>query len=81
MARNTSVVLGEHFDNYIEEQISKGRYRSVSELIRDALRRLEKSDKQEEFLDRLDDIELAKIVEERRGQNEIAVDFDVTAHF
>ena len=76
MARNTSVVLGEHFDNYIEEQISKGRYQSVSELIRDAVRRLEKADKREEFLDRLDDIELAKIVEERRGQKEIAVDFD-----
>ena len=76
MARNTSVVLGEHFDNYIEEQISKGRYQSASELIRDAVRRLEKADKREEFLDRLDDIELAKIVEERRGQKEIAVDFD-----
>ena len=76
MARNTSVVLGEHFDNYIEEQISKGRYQSASELIRDAVRRLEKADKQEEFLDRLDDIELAKIVEERRRQKEIAVDFD-----
>ncbi|UYM13937.1 type II toxin-antitoxin system ParD family antitoxin [Endozoicomonas euniceicola] len=76
MARNTSVVLGKYYDQFVEEQVNTGRYQSVSELIRDALRRLEKANKREEFLDRLDDIELAKIVEERRGQKGITVDFD-----
>ena len=41
MPRNTSVILGEHFDGFVSEQIRKGRYQSVSEVIRSGLRRLE----------------------------------------
>jgi len=36
--KNTSITLGEHFDRYIAEQLASGRYRTVSELIREALR-------------------------------------------
>ncbi len=39
--KNTSVTLGEHFDQYIAEQLSNGRYRSASEIIREGLRLLE----------------------------------------
>ena len=44
MSRNTSVVLGEHFDHFIATQIKTGRYGSASELIRTGLRLLEDHD-------------------------------------
>jgi antitoxin ParD1/3/4 len=36
--KNTSVALGEHFDQYIAEQLASGRYRTASEIIRESLR-------------------------------------------
>jgi antitoxin ParD1/3/4 len=36
--KNTSITLGEHFDQYIAEQLASGRYPTVSELIRESLR-------------------------------------------
>ena len=41
MSRNTSVILGEHFDEFIKSEIKAGRYRSASEIIRSGLRLLE----------------------------------------
>ncbi len=41
MSRNTSVILGKHFDSFIKSEIESGRYRSVSEIIRSGLRLLE----------------------------------------
>lgn len=41
MPRNTSVTLGEHFEQFVTEQIKQGRYQSVSEVVRSGLRRLE----------------------------------------
>lgn len=38
MAKNTRITLGEHFDGFIAQQIAEGRYASVSELVRAALR-------------------------------------------
>ncbi len=41
MARNTSINLGTHFDEFINQQLSYGRYGSASEVIRAGLRLLE----------------------------------------
>ena len=44
MARNTSVTLGHHFDEFVSEKIAQGRFQSVSEIIRAGLRKLEEDE-------------------------------------
>ncbi len=44
MARNTSVTLGEHFDDFVLEKINTGRFQSVSEVVRAGLRKLEEDE-------------------------------------
>ncbi|RLD83126.1 MAG: type II toxin-antitoxin system ParD family antitoxin [Bacteroidetes bacterium] len=41
MGKNTSISLGNYFENFINSEILSGRYKSVSEVIRSALRLLE----------------------------------------
>ncbi len=41
MAKNTSIFLGDYFDNFINQQIKSGKYSSVSEVVRTALRMFE----------------------------------------
>ncbi len=44
MPRNTSVVLGEHFEKFVAQQVAQGRFQSVSEAVRAGLRRLEEDE-------------------------------------
>jgi len=44
MARNTSVTLGSHFDEFVSEKVSQGRYQSISEVVRAGLRKLEEDE-------------------------------------
>ena len=41
MAKNTSILLGDYFDNFINQQVKSGKFASTSEVIRAALRLFE----------------------------------------
>lgn len=41
MAKNTSILLGDYFNNFINKQVKSGKYSSASEVVRTALRMLE----------------------------------------
>lgn len=52
MAKATSIILGDHFDQLIAQQVQTGRYGTVSEVVRDALRLFEQ---QQTAIQRLND--------------------------
>ena len=71
MNKNTSISLGNHFDSFVQNRISVGRYKNVSEVIRAGLRLLEEEE--------------SKIVALRQAIQEgiesgIANDFDPVQH-
>jgi antitoxin ParD1/3/4 len=61
-SKNTSVALGDHFNNFITAQIERGRYGSASEVMRAGLRLLE----EREF--RLDALRDALVAGENSGE-------------
>lgn len=44
MSKNTSVSLGPHFEKFVTRQVKKGRYGTVSEVVRAGLRILEQDE-------------------------------------
>ncbi len=44
MGRNTSISLGDHFENFVDNKVSAGRFKNASEVIRAGLRLLEEEE-------------------------------------
>ncbi len=69
MARNTSVTLGEHFEQFIASIIKEGRYQSTSEAVRAGLRKLEEDESKLDALRaRLAAGENSAVVEDFNGE-------------
>ena len=71
MGRNTSISLGDHFEDFINQEIKSGRYSSVSEVVRTALRLLETEEQ------KLKDLRSALVSGEESGFTE---NFDSKEH-
>ncbi|MEX2477560.1 MAG: type II toxin-antitoxin system ParD family antitoxin [Gracilimonas sp.] len=50
MSKNTSITLNDHFQDFINKEISSGRYNNTSEVIRTALRLLQQHEEKLESL-------------------------------
>ncbi len=44
MGRNTSISLGDHFETFVDNRVSTGRFKNASEVIRAGLRLLEEEE-------------------------------------
>lgn len=71
MSKNTSVSLGNYFDQFVSSQVSAGRYKNVSEVVRAGLRLLETEENKV--------IALRKAIQEGEDSG-IAHDFDPEKH-
>ena len=50
MAKNTSILLGDYFNEFISKQITTGKFSSVSEVVRSALRLFEQEENKKKEL-------------------------------
>ena len=64
MPRNTSVTLGDHFENFITDKIAQGRFESKSEAVRAAMRLLEEHEQ------KVDALRIAIEEGERSGESD-----------
>lgn len=50
MGRNTSVSLGNYFEDFVDTKVNQGRYKNASEVIRAGLRLLEEEENKVQIL-------------------------------
>lgn len=50
MGRNTSVSLGDYFEDFVDTKVTQGRYKNASEVIRAGLRLLEEEENKVQIL-------------------------------
>jgi len=50
MAKNTSILLGEYFEEFIARQVKSGKFSSASEVVRTALRLFEREESKKKTL-------------------------------
>jgi len=73
MARNTSVTLGQHFDQFVAERVQQGRFQSVSEVVRAGLRLLEEDEiKLAQLRRKLEAAELSPVIDNFDEQRFVA---------
>ena len=71
MGRNTSVSLGDYFENFVDTKVKQGRFKNASEVIRAGLRLLE---------DEENKIQILKNAIQEGIDSGIAEDFDARKH-
>ena len=71
MNKNTSISLGNYFDQFVQSRISEGRFKNVSEVIRAGLRLLEEEESK---------VIALKAAIQEGIDNRIAHDFDPKNH-
>ncbi|MBP2616047.1 type II toxin-antitoxin system ParD family antitoxin [Chryseobacterium jejuense] len=71
MGRNTSVSLGDYFEDFVDHKVSEGRYKNASEVIRAGLRLLEEEENK---------IQLLKNAIQEGIDSGIATDFNPEKH-
>lgn len=71
MNKNTSISLGNHFDTFVQDSISRGRFKNVSEVIRAGLRLLEEEESK---------VTALKNAIQEGVDSGIAYDFDPVSH-
>ena len=71
MGKNTSIALGQHFEEFVKNRINEGRYKNESEVIRAGLRLLEEEEQKYYAL---------KKAIQKGIDSGIAVDFDPKSH-
>lgn len=71
MGRNTSVSLGDYFEDFVDSKISEGRFKNASEVIRAGLRLLEQEENK---------IQMLKNAVEEGISSGIASDFNPQKH-
>ena len=71
MGRNTSVSLGDYFEDFVDNKVNQGRYKNASEVIRAGLRLLEEEENKIQFL---------KNALQEGIDSGIAQDFDAETH-
>jgi antitoxin ParD1/3/4 len=61
MGKNTSILLGDYFEDFISNEVASGKYSSASEVVRTALRLLESEER------KIKELRKALVVGEKSG--------------